>query len=43
MPFHVIDELSDQTALDRMPKSMEIFSVSKQGIIHELEGTEKYH
>lgn len=41
MPFHVIDELPDQAALDRMPKGMEIFSVSKQGIIHELEGTEK--
>lgn len=41
MPFHVIDELPNQAALDRMPKGTEIFSVSKQGIIHELEGTEK--
>ncbi|MFA5961905.1 MAG: LPD38 domain-containing protein [Parcubacteria group bacterium] len=41
MPFHVIDELPDSAALDKIPKGMEIFSVSKQGIIQELEGTEK--
>ena len=41
MPFHVIDELPDPAALDKMPKGTEIFSVNKQGIIHELEGTEK--
>lgn len=41
MPFHVIDELPDPAALDRMPRGTEIFSVGKQGIIHELEGTEK--
>ena len=41
MPFHVIDELPDPAALDKMPRGTEIFSVNKQGIIHELEGTEK--
>jgi hypothetical protein len=41
MPFHVIDELPDPAVLDKMPRGTEIFSVNKQGIIHELEGTEK--
>ena len=41
MPFHIIDELPGPAALDALPKGAEIFSVSKQGIIKELEGTEK--
>lgn len=41
MPFHVIDELPGPAALDALPKGAEIFSVGKQGIIKELEGTEK--
>ncbi len=41
MPFHVIDELPGPAALDALPKGTEIFSVGRQGIINELEGTEK--
>lgn len=41
IPFQVLDYLPDSASLDALPKGGEIFSVSKQGIIRGLEGTEK--
>lgn len=41
MPFHVLDYLPDQAQADRMPVGSETFSVSKQGVVKALQGTEK--
>ncbi len=41
IPFHVLDYLPDPRHVDAIKAGGEIFSVSKQGIIKELEGTEK--
>jgi len=41
IPFQVLDYLPDSAFVDSLPKGGEIFSVSKQGIVKGLEGTEK--
>lgn len=41
MPFQVLDSLPDLAMADKLPVGREIFSVAKQGIIKELQGTEK--
>ena len=41
IPFQVLDYLPDSAFVDSLPKGGEIFSVSKQGIVRGLEGTEK--
>jgi len=41
IPFHVLDYLPDPRHVDSIKAGGEIFSVSKQGIVKELEGTEK--
>ncbi len=41
MPFHVLDYLPDQKQADQMQSGSETFSVSKQGVIQGLKGTEK--
>lgn len=41
IPFHVLDYLPDPRQVDAIKTGGEIFSVSKQGIVKELEGTEK--
>lgn len=41
MPFHVLDYLPDVQQADKMPVGSETFSVSKQGVVKGLQGTEK--
>ncbi|MDD2822789.1 MAG: hypothetical protein PHQ59_01785 [Candidatus Daviesbacteria bacterium] len=41
MPFHVLDYLPDAKQADQMQAGSETFSVSKQGVIQGLKGTEK--
>lgn len=41
MPFHVLDYLPDVHQVDKMQSGSETFSVSKQGVIQGLKGTEK--
>lgn len=41
MPFHVLDYLPDVHQADKMQAGSETFSVSKQGVIKGLKGTEK--
>lgn len=41
MPFHVLDYLPDVQQADKMQSGSETFSVSKQGVIKALKGTEK--
>jgi len=41
MPFHVLDYLPDVKQADKMQAGSETFSVSKQGVIKGLKGTEK--
>lgn len=41
MPFQVLDSLPDLANADKLPVGKEIFSVAKQGIIKELQGTEQ--
>ncbi|QLG69748.1 MAG: Lytic transglycosylase, catalytic [Candidatus Woesebacteria bacterium] len=41
MPFHVLDYLPDVHQADKMQSGSETFSVSKQGVIKGLKGTEK--
>ncbi len=41
MPFHVLDYLPDTKQADQMQSGSETFSVSKQGVIKGLKGTEK--
>ena len=41
MPFHVLDYLPSPEQADKMMVGSETFSVSKQGVVKALEGTEK--
>ncbi len=41
MPFHVLDYLPDIEQADKMQAGSETFSVSKQGVVKGLKGTEK--
>ncbi|KKQ82788.1 MAG: 4'-phosphopantetheinyl transferase, partial [Candidatus Daviesbacteria bacterium GW2011_GWF2_38_7] len=41
MPFHVLDYLPSPEQADKIPIGSDTFSVSKQGVVKALEGTEK--